>query len=128
MINAYLAGITSPYEGEDIEIRFCICEGQKILSKKSILLDYQKPAMVGLVALKKLVEELKAHKGKEIAIIVNDPALYELVRGTSTRKDIELQKTAEIMRKELMRFDNIVIKDISKDHTEMMKWNDLLKP
>ncbi len=128
MIIAYLAGIPSPYEGEDIEIRFCIYEDQELMDRKSILLEYKKPALVGLFALNTLLKELKRQMRKKIVIIVNDAALNELIRGTSTIKNTDVQDMASRMRKELLKYENTVIKDVSSIHAELVKWNEILKP
>lgn len=123
MIKAYLAGFTSPLEGEDIEIRYSIYEDQDLLNRQSILLEYQKPALVGLVSLSHLMQELKSQIGKEIVILINDPALYELIRGTSTTKNREQLKMVMEVTKEFMKFDGMILKDVSQDHEELLKWN-----
>ena len=69
MIKAYLAAIGAPYEGEDIEVRYCIYEGQELLCKESVFQEYQKPAVVGHVALVTLLRELEKYKDKEILIL-----------------------------------------------------------
>ena len=127
MIKAYLAGISSLYEGEDIEIRFCIYEDQELLCKDSVIMEYKKPAIVGQVALITLLKELEKYMAKEIVIMVNDAALYEFIRGTSTTKNKDVLKMARETRKELIKFGNVAIKDVSVDHVELAKWNEVLQ-
>ena len=127
MITAYLAGISNPFEGEDIEIRYCIYDDQEVICKKSILLDYQKPSIVGQVALIKLLNEMKEYRGKDIVVIVNDSTMNEIVKGTTTTKNADVQKIAVKSRQKFDRFKNIVIKDVSKNHEELVKWNEILK-
>lgn len=127
MIKAYLVGIPSMYEGENIEIQYCIFEDSKILCKESTFMDYVKPAMVGQVALIVLLKKLKKYKDKDIEVIVNDTVLYESIRGTLRTKNKDVLKTANETRKKLTMFDNFTIKDISGNYTELTKWVEILK-
>ena len=126
MIEAYLAGIASQYEGENIEVRYSVYEDQKLLCKESVMMEYKKPAIVGQIALITLLKKLKKYMGKEIVIIISDAALYEIVRGTSTTKNSDVLKMASQTRKEFTKFRNTLIKDVSKEHVELMKWNEVL--
>ena len=127
MIKAYLAGISTPYEGEDIEIQYCIYDDLELICRKSVLMDYVKPAMVGQVALRRLLMQLKEYIDKEIVIIVNDTALYESIRGTLKTKNMNVLRMAKKNRKELDEFNNFTIKDVSADHVELEKWVEALK-
>ena len=126
MIKAYLAGIASQYEGENIEVRYSVYEDQELLCKESVIMEYKKPAIVGQIALITLLKKLKKYMGKEIVIIISDAALYEIVRGTSTTKNSDVLKMASQTRKEFTKFRNTTIKDVSKEHVELMKWNEVL--
>lgn len=127
MIKAYLVGISSQYEGEDIEVRYSIYEDQELLRKESVMMEYRKPGIVGQVALMTLLKELEKYKGKEIVIIVNDAALCEIIRGTSTTKNKDVLNMAKNTREELTKFGNPVIKDVSVDRLELARWNEVLK-
>ena len=126
MKTAYLTAIPSSYEGEDIEIRYGIYEDQVLLHKASVLLEYRKPAIVGQVALLTLLKALEAYPGEEISIILNDPALYEFVRGTSTTKNKDVLKMGRETRKELNKHTNVTVKDIQGDRTLLTKWKEAL--
>jgi len=128
MLKAYLVGISSQYEGEDIEVRYSIYEDQELLRKESVMMEYRKPGIVGQVALITLLKELERYKGKEIVIIVNDAALCEVIRGTSTTKNKDVLNMAKDTREELTKFGNPVIKDVSVDRLELARWNEVLKP
>ena len=128
MIKAYLAGISSQYEGEDIEVRYRIYEDQELLCKESVIMGYKKPAIVGQVALITLLKELEKYMGKEIVIIVNDAALSEIIRGTSTTQNMDVLKMVSKTREKMDRFKNLVIKDVSGDYAELVKWNEVLQP
>ena len=126
MIKAYLAGVESLYEGENIEVRYSIYEDQDLLSNDSIVMEYKKPAIVGQIALITLLKKLKKYMGKEIVIIINDAALYEVVKETSTTKNNDVLKMAIQTRKEFEMFRNTEIKDVSKDKAELAKWKEAL--
>ncbi|QUH19732.1 hypothetical protein [Alkaliphilus sp. B6464] len=129
MITVYLTGISAYYEGEDIEIRYRIYNGEDLILKESLLKDYKKPAVVGPFALLTVLKELEKYQDDEITIIVNDPALNELIRGTSTTKNAGVLKMINMAKDRLNRFKNsIKIKDISNDKVELAKWDDILKP
>ena len=127
MIKAYLAGIPSLYEGEDIEIRYTIFEGEESLCKKSVRMEYAKPVIVGQVALMALLKELKPYADKEIVIIINDPALYEFMRGTSATKNKDVLKIARQTKKEWVKFKNCTLKNIGNNSVELSRWDEVLK-
>lgn len=127
MIKAYLAGIPSLYEGEDIEIRYSIYEEESLLSKESIIAHYKKPSVVGAVAFLRVLKPLAKFKDKEIIIIINDAALCEFIRGTSKTKDTDVQRLVREIQSELTKFDQILIKDAGKDFKELEKWNEAIR-
>jgi hypothetical protein len=129
MIRAYMVGISGHYEGEDIEIRYSIYDNEELVCRKSILKEYKKPAIVNLFSLIVLLKELEKYMDREIVIVVNDAALIEQIKGTSTSKNKDVLKTAGIAREKIKEFKNsIVIKDISNDKLELVKWDDILQP
>ena len=94
MIKAYLAGISTTYEGEDIQVQYCVLRDETLIFKKSLMLDYRKPAVVGQVALQTLLNELKDHAAEEIIVYVNDSALIEIIKGTTTTQNRDVLKMA----------------------------------
>lgn len=127
MLTAYLAAIPSTYEGEDIEIRYSIYEEQELLQKAAVAMEYKKPSIVGQVALLTLLKALeKKYPSTEVTIIINDPALYEFVRGTSTTKNKDVLKMGRETRKELNKHENVTVKDVHGDRTELAIWNKAL--
>ncbi|MZQ76093.1 MAG: hypothetical protein GT589_08100 [Peptoclostridium sp.] len=128
MITAYMAGISSGYEGEDIEVIYSIYKDEEFVCKDSVFIDYKKPAVVGGFALMALLKELKEYNGEEITVIVNDPALNEIVRGTSTTRNKDVLKMASMLKKKLGEFSpEIEVKDISQDKAGLAKWDEELQ-
>ncbi|WP_053956401.1 hypothetical protein [Inediibacterium massiliense] len=129
MITAYVVGISGYHEDEDIEIRYSIYDNQELVCKKSILKEYKKPAVVSLFALIEVLAELEKYEDQEITIVINDAALNEQIRGTSTSKNKYVLKTASMTREKIKEFKNpIIIKDVSNDRVERSKWNEILQP
>ncbi|HVJ49974.1 hypothetical protein [Desulfitobacterium sp.] len=128
MIKAYLVGIATQYENEDIEIRYRIYQDEALVAEKSIFQAYEKPLVVSHVALLTLLKELKKYKDNEIIIIINDGALNEQIRGTSKTKKEFVQEMANRVREELNKFKgSVTVKDVSGNHVELEKWNDILR-
>ena len=129
MIKVYLVGISSYYEGEDIEVRYHIYKDQELICKNSVFHPYRKPAIVSQVAVQTVLKELEKFIGTEIIIIVNDGALNEQIKGTTKTKNIDVLKMARILREEFNKFENLLtIKDVSGNPVELAKWNDELHP
>lgn len=127
MITAYLVGISVYHEDEDIEIRYRIFENEQLICKKSVFKEYKKPLIVGQVALVALLKELEPYKDQEITIFINDPALNEQIKGTSTSKNKDVIKMTKYTKEKLNKFrGSIIIKDVSTNKEELDKWDDIL--
>lgn len=128
MIKAYLTWIATPYEGEDMEIRYRIYEDEELIINKSNFVDYCKPVLCGLVSIEKLLNVLKNYKDQNVIIIINDGALYEILNETSMTKKREVQNKGAEIRGEIDLFSNLEIQNVSGNHIEMTKWNEILAP
>jgi len=127
MIKAYLDGIPSLYEGEDIEIRYTVYKDGEFLLKETRNLPYDKPAVVGQIALITLLRSIKEYKQEEIVVMVNNPALCEYIRGTSTNQSKDMQRVARESKKELERFIKLELRDVSGDKKSRMNWGEELE-
>lgn len=123
MITAYLTAISSIMEGEDLEIRYSIYEDQNFIRKDTVVLDYQKPAIAGHVALLTMLKILDDYPDQTITVYINDPALNEFIKGTSTTKNKDVLKIGRETRKELNKHSNITVQDIHDDRTLLTRWN-----
>src|SRR5690554_4521420 len=128
MIKAYFVGISTDYEGEDIEVRYSIYKDDELLCKKIVFEEYVKPALVNQAALVSLLRELKDHSHEDITIIMNDPALNELLRGVSQTNNKDVIKMTKYTRGQINKFDSITVEDVSQDKDELDKWNIILQP
>jgi chromosome condensin MukBEF MukE localization factor len=128
VIKAYVVGISTHYEGEDIEIRYSIYNGQELLLKKSFLKGYKKPSVVSHEALLSLLKELNKFKGDETVILINDASLQQQIRGISQTKKTDVLRMAERVRAELNKFgDSVTVEDVSNDSVKLKEWNDVLR-
>lgn len=128
MIKAYLASISTLYEGEDIEIRYSLFKDEELIEKKSFFKNYTKPALCGLLGVQELLKDLEDYREEEIVIVINDGGLYEMLQGTSRTKKEEVQALGKKVRKALDEFPNTSIENISGDHLKIQEWNDILRP
>lgn len=127
MIKAYVVGISNHYEGEDIEVRYSIFDGDQLLSRKSFFKEYKKPLIVSHVALLALLRELKNYKGKEVVIFINDASLHEQIRGLSQTKKTDVLRMAGKVQAELNKFgDSVMVVDVSNNSTKLKEWNEIL--
>ncbi len=128
MIKAYVLGITTYYEGEDIEIKINIFKDEESLLKQSYFKQYRKPAVVEHIALLDTLKRLEQYKGEEITIVINNPSLYEQIKGTSTLKNEESLKMTGEVNKKLKEFgDSITIKNVSNDKVGLKEWKEILE-
>lgn len=127
MIKAYVSGISSPYEGEDIEIRYAVFEDATLITKEFIFSNYRKPGAVGAVALLKLLKVLEQYKQKDITVVINEPALYEFVEGTGNTKNVEIQKLVRDIRNELTKFEHVMLREVSGRFKELEEWHEVLR-
>lgn len=128
MIKAYLAWISTPYEGEPIEIRYRIYKNEEKIVSESIIMDYVKPAIVGHVATIELLKNLEAYTSDQISVIIDDGSLYESIRGTSATKNRDVLMMSKKVRQELSKFNDISFDNISGNHMRLVEWNEILKP
>jgi len=124
MITAYLVGISTHYEGEDIEIRYRIYENDELVAEKSRLEEYVKPAIVNHTALMVLLREFDKKKEEQIIVYMNDPSINDQIRGVTQTKNRDVLKASRITRETLTRSNNsIMIKDVSVDKSAMARWS-----
>lgn len=128
MIKAYLTWISTLYEGEDIEIRYSIFKDEKLIKKKSFFINYTKPALCGLLAVEKLLKDLEDYIEEEIVLVIHDGSLFAMLQGTSRTKKEEVQILGHKVRKQLNKFHNIELKNITGNHLEIQEWDDILTP
>ena len=124
MITAYLVGISTHYEGEDIEIRYRIYENDELVAEKTKLEEYVKPAIVNHTALMVLLREFDKRKEEQIIVYMNDPSINDQIRGVTQTKNKDVLKASRITRETLTRSNNsIMIKDVSVDKSAMGRWS-----
>ena len=122
-----LVGISTQYEGEQIEIRYRIFDGEELIVKKSLMINYVKPTLVGHASMDILLKELENSMDKKIEIFIDDGALYETINGTSGTKNSELLKRAKHTRDEIKKFADLEIINVTGDYEMRQEWNKILR-
>ncbi|GMQ58771.1 hypothetical protein AN1V17_31670 [Vallitalea sediminicola] len=127
MITAYLVGISTYQENEDIEVRYCIYDENELVCKESVWREYKKPLVVTHWALLTLLKKLKEFGDSDITIKINDGALYEQINGTSTTKNKDVLVAAKKVRERLKHYPRVTIKNVGIDNDELNEWNKILE-
>ncbi|GKX31615.1 hypothetical protein SH1V18_40950 [Vallitalea longa] len=127
MITAYLVGISTYQENEDIEFRYCIYDDKELICKESIWREYKKPAVVTHYGILSLLKKLNKFSDKDIEIRINDGAVYEQVNGTSSTKNKEVLKMAKKVKERLAHYPNVTIKNVGTNSEELKEWDRILK-
>lgn len=126
MIKAYVVGIESLYEGEDIEIRYRVYKDGDLLKEKAFYDNYTKPILVTQLAMLSVLRFLENYRGQEIELIINDGATYSLIEKTSSPKNLEAIKMAKTTRRKLKEFQNLSLINVSADYKQIEDWDNKL--
>lgn len=128
MIKAYLAWISTGFEGEDFEIRYRIFKDEELIEKQSLTIGYRKPAILGQFSMMTLLRRLEIYEGEPVTIIINDGFLRDSLKGISGTKNQEVKEMAKENRKTMKNFIDLTIHDVSGDHLGIKEWDEILKP
>lgn len=127
MITVYLTAFPTLYEGEDIEIRYCLYQNDVLLKKETVYLGYVKPAVVGISSVLALLGGMESYKEEEIKVFINDGSLSELLKGSSTTKNADVLKSAAKMKKQLAGFTKLSFINVTKDKNAFVRWKEVLE-
>lgn len=127
MIKVYLAAFPMLYEGEDIEVRYRVFQDDILVKKDEFYLEYVKPAVVGLHSVLAVLQKLEEFKDDEIAIIINDSSLNEIVKGACTTKNGDVLKMASKVKKQVARFKDLTFINVTKDKESLAKWKEIVE-
>jgi len=127
MIQAYLTAFPMLYEGEDVEVRYCLFHEGVPEEKKSVYLEYMKPTVVGLNAVMTLLAALEPQREEEITVMINDDSLFELIKGASTTKNGDVLKAVSKTKKQLAKFPNVSFVNVTRNKAALAKWKEILE-
>lgn len=128
MITAYLIGISTYQENEDIEIRYSIYNEDKLICRENKWTEYKKAPLVTHTAIDVLLKELEQYEDENITIVINDGAVFEQLNGTSGIKKQDIRKVAKKLREKIESFGGrITIKNVSTDTKARNEWNDKIE-
>lgn len=131
MLKAYVYGESAFIEGEDLHVRYIIFdeEGNTVL-KDDTYIDYVKPYISDQAAILEMLSkmEVEGMNGAEIDIIINNAAVLELIRGTSTTKNKDAKNAAvNVVRKVGKLGITAEFTDVSGDYKEKCKWSEIIE-
>lgn len=124
MFTIYLLTTPAYHEIEDMVFRYAIYDDQENLVKSGELEHaYRKPLLTGMYGIMEVLKAIPEYKRQAITFVVNDGALVEQVKGTTTTKNRDVLKVAHLTNKHMNKFsDTILIKSVAGDHEQMMEW------
>lgn len=127
MKRMYVEGMPSYHEMDEMMFKYALYEDEELLETKTVYHDYRKPALTGLYSIILLMKEFPGLKSQELEVVVNDGALREQIKGTSTTKNRDIIKVAELCRKHLDKFGGkIKIHSVAGNHEGKLDWESRL--
>jgi len=127
MKTIYIESIPSYHEQEEMHFSYAVYENDVLINKKSIYHDYRKPGLAGLYSIMQLFKVFPEYKGEALTLIVNDGALLEQINGTTTTKNKDVLKVAQLTRKHISKFsDRIQFMSVAGKHEAMTEWKNKL--
>jgi hypothetical protein len=129
MKTVYLEVTPAYHEQEELVFNYAVYDDEKRLKRDTLYFEYRKPAIAPLFGVMQVLKELKTYQKDEILFIVNDGALVEQLKGTTTTKNADVLKVAELARKHVLKFSNQVsFKSIAGEYQAMLNWESKLLP
>lgn len=124
MYTIYLLTTPAYHESEDMVFRYVMYDDEeKVVKDGEIEHPYRKPLLTGMYGIMEVLKAIPEYKRESITFVVNDGALVEQVKGTTTTKNKDVLKVAQLTNKHMDKFsDTILIKSVAGDHDRMKEW------
>lgn len=124
MLSVYLVGIPTYHESDEVTVKYVVYnENNEKLKRDTRYTSYKKPVLVGMYALMMLLKEIKEYEKEDITVYVNDGALVEQVQRTTTTKNRDVLKVAELTRKHIRKFNpKLKLHSVAGNFEEMKDW------
>lgn len=123
MKTIYTQGLPAYHEADEMQFKYAIYDGEKLVDSLELYNDYKKPVLTGLYSIILLLKEVKQYRKEGIEIVVNDGALIEQINQTTTTRNRDVLKVADLCRKHLEKFgDNVTITSVAGNHEAKVNW------
>ncbi len=107
---------------------YAIYENGEMIDRKVVYHEYRKPALVGMYSVMLLLKEIPELKSEPVEVIVNDGALIEQINGTTSTKNKDVLKVAELTRKQIAKYgDRISIHSVAGNYQAKLEWESKLQ-
>ena len=127
MKKLYVEGLPSYHEMDEMVFKYVLYEDNELLEAKTVYHDYRKPALTGLYAVILLMKEFPKLKNQEVEIIMNEGALLEQIKGTSTTRNRDILKVADLCRRQMSKFGGkLKLVSVSGNHEGKVEWESRL--
>lgn len=123
MIRIYVEAIPAYHEADDMTFKYVVYEEETLVKVETTYHDYRKPALVGLYSIMLLIKSFPEYQNIEVEAIVNDGALIEQIKGTTTTKKKDIIKVAELTRAQLSKYGNkLKVLSVAGTHEKVVDW------
>lgn len=127
MIKIYVLATPAYHEDEEMVFKFAVYKNEKFLKSKTIYHEYRKPVLTGLYSILILLKEFPEFRKDDVQVIVHEGAMIEQLKGTTTTKNGNILKVAELVQKHLGKYSNkIEIVSVAGNHQEKLEWERML--
>jgi hypothetical protein len=123
MKKIYALATPAYHEMDEMVFKYAVYEEEQLVKDFTLYHEYRKPALCGLYSIILLLKEIPQYKEEPVQVIVNDGALIEQINGTTTTKNNDILKVAELCRKHLYKYGNqLKVVSVAGNHDEKNAW------
>ncbi len=123
MKTIYALGTPAYHEQDEMVFKYVVYDQEKVVSEKTVYHEYRKPSIVGLYTILLLLKEIPEYKTEEVTIIVNDGAILEQIKGTTTTKNTDILKVAKLCRNNLRSYSSTIsIESVAGTYKGKLDW------
>lgn len=128
MKTIYLQVTPAYHEQEEMVFTYAVYNGEERVERNVLYFEYRKPVLAALFGVMQVLKELRPYRSEEILVVVNDGALIEQLNGTTSTKNNDVLKVADLARRHVNKFsETISFISVAGDHQAMLNWESKLE-
>lgn len=128
MKKIYILETPAYHEMDEMLFKYAVYENDVLVETREVYHEYRKPMLAGLYSIIILMKEFPQYKNQPLEIIINNGALAEQIKGTSTTKNKDIIKVAELVRKQIGKYSSqLEIRSVAGNHDDMVEWKEKLE-